>query len=84
MRRKLALCALIALVLLMSVPVATAAPACPPAFHPHTAGDMHADGHQHVGLAMDAVDRNGNGVICVKHVGASGDIHVHLDDFIPR
>jgi hypothetical protein len=75
--------AIVALVLLTAVPDATADTGCPPGFHPHTEGDMHEDGHQHVGLAMDAVDRNQNGVICVKHVGANGGIHVHIDDFIP-
>ena len=83
MRSKLSAVLLIVLVLLMAVPVASAESGCPPAFHTHTEGDMHGDGHQHVGLAMDAVDKNGNGVICVKHVGREGDIHVHIDDFIP-
>jgi hypothetical protein len=83
MRRKLTTLVLIALVLLLAVPVSSADPGCPPAFHAHSEGDMHGDGHQHAGLAMDAVDRNGNGVICVKHVGADGGIHVHIDDFLP-
>jgi hypothetical protein len=74
---------LIVLVLLMAVPAASADAGCPPSFHAHTQADMHHGEHQHVGLAMDAVDRNGNDVICVKHVGIDGGIHVHIDDFIP-
>lgn len=83
MRLKLSGVLLVVLVLLMAVPGASAESGCPPAFDTQTEGDMHGDGHQHVGLAMDAVDKNGNGVICVKHVGHNGDIHVHIDDFIP-
>lgn len=83
MRRKWTPVLLVVLVLLMAVPVASADPGCPPAFHSHIEGDMHGDGHQHVGLAMDAVDKNGNDIICVKHVGRDGNIHVHIDDFIP-
>ena len=83
MRRKWTAVLLVVLALLMTVPVASADPGCPPDFHAHTEGDMHGDGHQHVGLAMGAVDKNGNGVICVKHVGRDGNIHVHIDDFIP-
>lgn len=83
MKSKLSAVMLVVLVLLLAVPVASAESGCPPAFQTHTEGDMHGDGHQHVGLAMDAVDKNGNGVICVKHVGRDGNIHVHIDDFIP-
>ena len=83
MTRKITVVALVAVLLMMGVPEVSADSGCPPAFHVHTEGDMHADGHQHVGLAMDAVDKNGNGVICVKHVGRDGSIHVHIDDFIP-
>lgn len=67
-------------------PAATATAAgtgsCPPAFHLHTvADDDHEHGpHRHVGVRMEQVDRNGNGVVCVKHVAADGDIHVHIDD----
>jgi hypothetical protein len=55
---------------------------CPKAFHLHTIdedGHGHAE-HRHVGLSMEAVDRNGNGWICVKHVTPAGGIHVHSDD----
>lgn len=68
---------------LAAVPVASAEPVCPAGFHPHTEGDMHSPGHMHVGLSMEAVDANDNGVVCVKHVTPDGRIHVHVDDFIP-
>jgi hypothetical protein len=61
------------------------AASCPNGYHPHTVGDGdHEHGeHQHVGVSMDDVDRNENGYICVKHIGPSGAIHVHIDDSIP-
>jgi hypothetical protein len=67
---------------LVSAPGSAAAMGCPAGFHLHTLGEAeHHDGaHRHVGLAMEAVDRNGNGLICVKHATPSGDIHVHIDD----
>ena len=71
---------LVLLALLAAVPVASAEAGCPPGFHPHTEGDMHMGDHQHVGLSMESVDMNGNGVICVRHVGQAGNIHVHIDD----
>jgi hypothetical protein len=55
---------------------------CPAAFHLHPVGEgdhQHGE-HRHVGLSMAAVDRNGNGLICVKHVTPDGGIHVHIDD----
>lgn len=73
---------LLVMVLVAAAPVVSADPGCPPAFQTHTEGDMHGDGHQHVGLSMAAVDKNSNGVICVKHVGRDGRIHVHIDDFV--
>lgn len=55
---------------------------CPEGFHLHTIddGDPEHGEHRHVGLSMEAVDRNGNGWICVKHVTPDGGIHVHIDD----
>jgi hypothetical protein len=73
-------------VLLVAAPLATAPPGaaaqgCPDGFHLHPLGeaDHHDGAHRHVGLAMAAVDRNGNGLICVKHATPGGGIHVHID-----
>jgi hypothetical protein len=67
---------------LVSAPGSAAAQGCPTGFHLHTLNETeHHDGaHRHVGLAMEAVDRNGNGLICVKHATPDGGIHVHIDD----
>ena len=67
---------------LVSAPGSAAAQGCPAGFHLHTLDEAeHHDGaHRHVGLAMGAVDRNGNGLICVKHATPDGGIHVHIDD----
>lgn len=66
-------------------PAAAAAGSCPDGFHLHAVGDgQHRDGeHQHVGLSMERVDRNDTGFFCVKHTGADGRIHVHIDDLLP-
>jgi hypothetical protein len=67
---------------LVLAPMGAAAQGCPPGFHLHALveGD-HEDGeHRHVGVPMEAVDRNGNGLICVKPVTPDGGIHVHIDD----
>lgn len=51
---------------------------CPGNFELHPAmqhDDEH--GHQHVGTHED---RNGDGWICVKHVGPDDNIHVHTDN----
>jgi hypothetical protein len=67
---------------LAPAPTATAVGTCPDQFHLHTVGDGdHEHGeHRHAGLSMDKVDKNGNNLICVKHVGREGVIHVHIDD----
>lgn len=44
----------------------------------HHTGD-HA-GHKHVGNDRDL---NGDGYICGKHVGADGNVHVHIDNNVP-
>lgn len=63
-------------------PSPAAAEGCPPAFHLHTLGEHnHEHGaHRHVGLGMDKVDRNGNGLVCVKQVTPDANVHVHVDD----
>jgi hypothetical protein len=67
---------------LVLAPASAAAQGCPPGFQLHAVDDHdHEHGeHRHVGLAMEAADRNGNGLICVKHVTPDGAIHVHIDD----
>lgn len=58
--------------------------ACPNGFDLHEAseGHEHGDhGHRHVGTA---VDRNGDGCICVEHVSKDGSIHVHIDNLVTR
>lgn len=82
MRGKWVIGLILALVIVAAVPAVSAGAGCLTGFHPHTEGDMHSPGHQHVGLPMEAVDTNGDGVVCVKHVTPNGRIHVHIDDFI--
>ena len=63
---------------------ATAAPilACPRPFHLHSivSHDQHHAHH----LVGSQTDRNADGWICVKHVGAEGNIHVHIDNNVPH
>ena len=51
---------------------------CPPGFELHEFGH-HDDGDpmHHIGLAMDL---NGDGLICVKHL--PNGLHVHMDNVI--
>jgi len=65
-------------------PMPALAASCPDGFHAHPVadGDHEHGEHRHVGLDADAVDRNGNGLICVKHVDPGG-VHVHIDDTAP-
>jgi hypothetical protein len=51
--------------------------ACPDGFALHAVMEHEEHGHHHVG---SAVDRNGDGWICAKHVSAGGHIHVHIDN----
>jgi hypothetical protein len=80
-----AIAALLALAPLALAPAPAAAEGCPESFHLHAVDDGdHGHGeHRHVGLRTGRVDRNGNGLICVKHVTPAGDLHVHIDD-LPR
>lgn len=70
---------------LLVAPGAVAGSSCPEGFHLHSIGDgdhEHGD-HRHVGLSMEAVDQNGNGLICVKPITPDESIHVHIDDTLP-
>ena len=55
---------------------------CPTPFHLHNMidHDNHHGPHRHVGTDTD---RNGDGWICVQHVGADGATHVHIDNNVP-
>lgn len=51
---------------------------CPDGFSSHAVHPSHAHGdHRVVGAQRDA---NGDGQVCVKHVGKGGRIHVHIDN----
>ena len=66
---------------------------CPDGFQLHPVGHCgcgggghgdggHGDGghSDHIHAGIDS-DRNGDGWICMKHVGVDGGVHVHIDDF---
>lgn len=56
---------------------------CPQGFELHDMSMPHDHGdhpHQHVG---NDKDQNGDGYLCVKHVGQNGAIHVHIDNNLP-
>lgn len=81
MRRLLAWL-LASVVIVVIAPLPATAEGCPAGFHLHEIGDADHEhnAHEHVGLSLERLDRNQNGWICVKHVSATGDIHVHIDD----
>ncbi len=57
---------------------------CPDNFHLHQMmdhGDGHS-GHMHHHIGNDK-DQNGDGYLCVKHVGKDGNNHVHIDNNVP-
>jgi hypothetical protein len=63
-----------------AVAAAEAAGSCPPGFTleevmPH---DNHH--HQHV---VTSADKNGDGLICMKHVMSNERLHVHVDNNLP-
>ena len=51
---------------------------CPDGFELHLATD-HDDHHEHHHVGTHA-DRNGDGWICVSHVGSAETNHVHTDN----
>ena len=59
---------------------------CPPKWEMHMMGHHgehngeHHAGHLHVGVDTD---RNGDGYVCVNHVGLDEKVHVHTDNNIP-
>jgi hypothetical protein len=44
---------------------------------------MHPENHDHHHAGTHA-DRNGDGYICMKPVGLDNNIHVHIDNNLPR
>jgi len=82
----------IMIVLILTLPLATsvlaheAAPVggCPTGFHLHDVMDHsgHSGEHMHQQVGTDA-DQNGDGFICVLHVGNNEKIHVHVDNSLP-
>ena len=57
---------------------------CPDNFHLHDMADMQGDpagaDHHHIG---NDTDQNGDGFLCMKHVGKAGRNHVHIDNNVP-
>lgn len=54
--------------------------ACPPGFELHHAMEHdpdHEGMHHHIGVDTD---KNGDGYICMRHVGAGGVNHLHIDN----
>lgn len=58
---------------------------CPDGFALHHIGDAH-DHHMHGDHRMvgNLGDANGDGMLCAKHVGRDGRIHVHIDNNATR
>ena len=55
---------------------------CPDEFDLHSIADHNHEEHEHHHIGSD-VDRNGDGYLCVKHVGADESNHVHKDNNVP-
>ena len=55
---------------------------CPDGFELHHMHEMDGGGHMHHHVGNDA-DQNGDGYLCMKHVGAAGNNHVHIDNTVP-
>jgi hypothetical protein len=55
---------------------------CPSGFHLHPLmhDHEHEGEHIHVGLTQDL---NGDGYICARHITPAGNIHVHVDNYLP-
>ena len=88
MKKKLTVLVLVMLLALLSVMPVLAqehalAGGCPDGFELHNV--MHHDDHgehEHHHIGNDK-DHNGDGYLCVKHVGKNGNNHVHIDNNVP-
>lgn len=55
--------------------------ACPPAFELHFMMEDGQHMHEHIGIDTDA---NGDGYVCMKHIGlVSAPLHLHTDNNLP-
>ena len=85
MRQITTVLAIVAVLILASVSVAladTGVPVggCPDLFELHQMHMDEGDGmHHHIG---DDADQNGDGFLCMKHVGVDGHNHVHVDNAV--
>jgi hypothetical protein len=77
---------LIAILLVFSISIpafaeeSTPAGGCPASFELHQMMDHDHEGehmHHHIGNDMD---QNGDGYLCMKHVGKDGNNHIHIDN----
>ncbi len=60
----------------------TPAGGCPDSFDLHAMHMMGDGEHMHHHIGNDA-DQNGDGYLCMKHVGKDGKNHVHVDNTVP-
>lgn len=74
----IALLAFIRPALAMDLPASVGA--CPPSFELHYMMDDGPHMHDHIGIDTDA---NGDGYVCMKHVGPGGSLHLHIDNNLP-
>ena len=58
---------------------------CPPHFELHNMADhMDHEHHDHHLPKGGVLDRNGDGYVCVKHIGQGGMMfHLHIDNNFP-
>ena len=56
---------------------------CPDSFELHQMMNHDHEGeHMHHHIGNDK-DQNGDGYLCMKHVGKDGNNHVHIDNNVP-
>jgi hypothetical protein len=86
---KTATALLIAMLLVLSIAITAFAEngdpvgGCPGSFELHQMMDHDHEGeHMHHHIGNDK-DQNGDGYLCMKHVGKDGNNHVHIDNNVP-
>ncbi len=56
---------------------------CPSGFELHQMMEHDHEGeHMHHHIGNDK-DQNGDGYLCMQHVGDGGNNHVHIDNYVP-